>query len=194
MTTAASSSTSMTIAPRELAALRGRPDPPLIVDVRSALEFEGAHIDGARLMPYDEVGARLGDIPESADVVVVCRAGVRSLTVAEALGRAGHRARSLDGGMDAWRAAGLPVREGRKRFPVDRQVQLIAGSMVLAGVALGALVNPWFLALSAFFGAGLVFAGATGTCGLALTLMRMPWNRVHLPGNDAPSPSPEPRR
>jgi hypothetical protein len=56
-------------------------------------------------------------------------------------------------------------------------VQLIAGGMVLAGVVLGAFVNPWFLALAAFFGAGLAFAGATGTCGLALVLMRMPWNR-----------------
>jgi hypothetical protein len=69
------------------------------------------------------------------------------------------------------------VREGRKRLPVDRQVQLIAGSMVLVGVALGTLVTPWFLALAAFFGAGLMFAGATGTCGLALLLLRMPWNR-----------------
>ena len=77
----------------------------------------------------------------------------------------------------AWRRARLPVREGRKRLPVDRQVQLIAGSMVLTGIALGTLVNPWFLAISAFFGAGLTFAGATGTCGLALLLLKMPWNR-----------------
>jgi rhodanese-related sulfurtransferase len=182
MTTAPSPSTSITIGPRELDVLRRQPNPPLIVDVRSALEFEGEHIEGARLIPFEELGARLGDIPESADVVVVCRAGVRSLTAAEALGRAGRRARSLDGGMDGWRAARLPVREGRKRFPVDRQVQLIAGSMVLAGVVLGLSVSPWFLALSAFFGAGLVFAGATGTCGMALMLMRMPWNQLRLPG------------
>jgi hypothetical protein len=67
---------------------------------------------------------------------------------------------------------------GRKRLPVDRQVQLIAGSMVLVGVGLGLTVSPWFLALSAFFGAGLTFAGATGTCGLALVLMKMPWNAL----------------
>ena len=77
----------------------------------------------------------------------------------------------------AWRRARLPVREGRKRLPVDRQVQLIAGGMVLTGLALGTLVNPWFLVISAFFGAGLTFAGATGTCGLALVLLKMPWNR-----------------
>jgi hypothetical protein len=73
------------------------------------------------------------------------------------------------------------VRQGRKRLPVDRQVQLIAGTMVLTGVALGTLVNPWFLVISAFFGAGLTFAGATGTCGLALMLMKMPWNRPTAP-------------
>jgi hypothetical protein len=78
--------------------------------------------------------------------------------------------------VQAWRRARLPLREGRKRLPVDRQVQLIAGSMVLAGVGLGLLVSPWFLGLAAFFGAGLAFAGATGTCGLAMLLMKLPWN------------------
>ncbi len=87
--------------------------------------------------------------------------------------------------MNAWRRARLPMREGRKRLPVDRQVQLIAGLMVLTGVALGTLVNPWFLAIAAFFGAGLTFAGATGTCGLALVLMKMPWNRpLALPSEE----------
>jgi DUF2892 family protein/rhodanese-like protein len=110
--------------------------------------------------------------------VVVCRTGVRATIAAESLARAGRRARVLDGGMLAWRRARLPVHAGRKRLAVDRQVQLIAGSMVLTGVILGTFVNAWFLLLSAFFGAGLTFAGATGTCGLALALMRMPWNRT----------------
>jgi hypothetical protein len=70
---------------------------------------------------------------------------------------------------------------------VDRQVQLIAGGMVLTGFALGTLVNSWFLAISAFFGVGLTFAGATGTCGLALALLRMPWNRPR----PVPSAGPE---
>ena len=80
--------------------------------------------------------------------------------------------------MLAWRRAGLPVREGRKRLAVDRQVQLIAGGMVLIGSALSALVSPWFLIVPVFFGAGLAFAGATGTCWLALVLLKMPWNRM----------------
>ena len=105
-------------------------------------------------------------------------AGRRKDVLEKAAAEQGRRARVLDGGVNAWRRARLPLRVGRKRLPVDRQVQLIAGSMVLLGVGLGLTVSPWFLALSAFFGAGLTFAGATGTCGLALVLMKMPWNAV----------------
>jgi glyoxylase-like metal-dependent hydrolase (beta-lactamase superfamily II) len=176
-----------TIAPRDLDALRGQAAAPFVLDVRSALEFEGESIAGARLIPLDELDARLAEVPDDADVVVVCRTGIRATIAAEALARAGRRPRVLEGGMLAWRRARLPVREGRKRLPVDRQVQLIAGSMVLAGVALGTLVHPWFLAVSAFFGAGLTFAGATGTCGLALLLLKMPWNRPRPAAAEAPA-------
>ena len=110
--------------------------------------------------------------------MVVCRGGIRAATIAEALGRAGRQARALDGGMNAWTREGLPVLKGRKRLPVDRQVQLIVGSMVVLGAALGAFVNPWFLLVSAFFGAGLIFAGASGFCGMAHMLAKMPWNQV----------------
>jgi glyoxylase-like metal-dependent hydrolase (beta-lactamase superfamily II) len=166
-----------TIAPRDLHALLGHEPAPWLLDVRTPIEFESEHIDRAALIPLDELESRLAEIPEHADVVAVCRTGVRATGAAETLGRAGRRARVLEGGMNAWRQARLPVREGRKRLPVDRQVQLIAGVMVLAGVALGLTVSPWFLAVAAFFGAGLTFAGASGTCGLALVLMKMPWNR-----------------
>lgn len=166
-----------TIAPRDLQALRDQGPPPFLLDVRSPLEFEGERIEGARLIPLDQLDAQMDEIPGWVEVVVVCRTGVRATIAAEALARAGRAARVLEGGMNAWRQARLPMREGRKRLPVDRQVQLIAGLMVLTGVALGVLANPWFLAVAAFFGAGLTFAGATGTCGLALVLMKMPWNR-----------------
>lgn len=166
-----------TIAPRDLQMLRDQEPVPFVLDVRSALEFEGERIEGARLVPLDELEHRLDEISDQAEVIVVCRTGVRATIAAEVLARAGCRPRVLEGGMLAWRRARLPVREGRKRLPVDRQVQLIAGGMVLIGIALGTLVHPWFLAISAFFGAGLTFAGATGTCGLALLLLKMPWNR-----------------
>jgi len=165
-----------TITARDLQALREPGPGPLLLDVRSPIEFESERIEGAVNVPLDALDARLDEIPESADLVVVCRTGVRATIAAESLARAGRRARVLDGGVHAWRRARLPLREGRKRLPVDRQVQLIAGLMVLTGVGLGIAVSPWFLAVAAFFGAGLTFAGATGTCGLALLLMKMPWN------------------
>ena len=173
------------ISPREAEFLLTRQPVPFLLDVRSRLEFEGERIDGASNIPLDELSARLGEVPEPAPVIVVCRTGVRATIAAETLGRAGRRAHVLEGGMHAWRRAGLPVREGRKRLPVDRQVQLIAGLMVLTGVTLGAFVNSWFLLVAAFFGAGLTFAGATGTCGLALLLMKMPWNRLSALPADA---------
>jgi rhodanese-related sulfurtransferase len=176
-----------TIAPLDLQALREREPTPFVLDVRSALEFEGGRIEGARLIPLDELEGRLDEVPDDAEIVVVCRTGVRATIAAEVLARVGRRPRVLAGGMTAWRRARLPMREGRKRLPVDRQVQLIAGVMVLTGVTLGTLVNPWFLAISAFFGAGLTFAGATGTCGLALLLLKMPRNRPRPVPSDGPA-------
>ena len=174
-----------TIAPADLQALREEQRDTVLVDVRSPLEFEGNWIDGATNIPLEELDRRLDEIPEQREVVVVCRTGVRATIAAEALARGGRRARVLEGGMQAWRRARLPMREGRRRLPVDRQVQLIAGSMILTGVALGTLVNPWFLGIAAFFGAGLTFAGATGTCGLAHVLFKLPWNRpLAMPAED----------
>ena len=175
-----------TVAPAALQAMRQTGASPFLLDVRSPIEFEGERIEGAALIPLPDLDARLDEVPEQADVVVVCRTGVRATIAADTLARAGRRARVLEGGMNAWRRAKLPVREGRKRLPVDRQVQLIAGSMVLAGTALGAFVSPWLLAIPAFFGAGLTFAGATGTCGLALVLMKLPWNRPVGPAAAGP--------
>lgn len=176
-----------TVTPTELATRLGDAVPPLVVDVRTLLEFQSEHIEGARHVPLESLADHLGELPDGADLVLVCRTGIRATIAAESIARAGRRARVLEGGVVAWRRARLPLREGRKRLAIDRQVQLIAGSMVLTGVILGTLVNPWFLALSAFFGAGLTFAGATGTCGLALVLMKMPWNRpVAVAGEGTP--------
>jgi len=84
----------------------------------------------------------------------------------------------LEGGIDAWRKAGLATVTERRPIEVMRQVQITAGSLVLIGVVLGLLVAPAFLGLSAFVGAGLVFAGASGWCGMARLLALMPWNRL----------------
>ena len=91
---------------------------------------------------------------------------------------AGLTATLLDGGMLAWKKQGLPVVEGKRRLPVDRQVQLTVGVGILTSVGLGLTVNRWFLALAGIFGAGLTYAGLSGTCGLAKALEKAPWNKL----------------
>lgn len=92
---------------------------------------------------------------------------------------------SMSGGIEAWKQASLPVVVNTRvaRISVMRQVQLIIGSFVLIGSALAYFVHPAFVGVAAFFGAGLVLAGATGTCGLALLVERMPWNRAARTGD-----------
>jgi rhodanese-related sulfurtransferase len=85
---------------------------------------------------------------------------------------------SVDGGTQAWEAAGLPIVRGQKTISLERQVRIAAGSLVVLGAVLGYFVHPYFIGLSAFVGAGLVFAGVTDTCGMGMLLARMPWNKV----------------
>ena len=100
------------IAAGELQALLEHGGAPFVLDVRSGLEFASEHIDGAHLIPLDKLPPRRAEVPEGADVIVVCRTGVRATAAAETFGRAGRRTRVLEGGMNAWRRARLSVREG----------------------------------------------------------------------------------
>jgi hypothetical protein len=99
----------------------------------------------------------------------------------------GFQPKILEGGMVAWRKAGLPIKEGKKRLPIERQIQLIVGSGVLTGVLLGVFVNPWFLVIPGFFGAGLTFAGLSGTCALGILLGKAPWNKLAAPSAQSQS-------
>ena len=85
----------------------------------------------------------------------------------------------MRGGIEAWKAAGLPtvVDSARPKLGVMQQTQLAIGIVVVAGTALGAVVDPWFLVIPAFMGSGLIVAGATGFCGLATLIAKMPWNK-----------------
>jgi rhodanese-related sulfurtransferase len=85
---------------------------------------------------------------------------------------------NVEGGTRAWDQAGLPVVRGKKTISLERQVRIAAGSLVLLGAALGYFINPLFIGLSAFVGAGLIFAGVTDTCGMGMMLAKMPWNQV----------------
>lgn len=147
-----------------------------LVDIRAADEFARARVAAAENRPLDALGPIAGDAP----VVFMCRSGMRTGANAEKLaGCCGEgEAYILEGGLDAWRAAGLPTEEDRSQpLEIMRQVQIAAGGLVLAGALLGWLVAPAWFGLSAFVGAGLVMAGATGWCGMATLLAAMPWNR-----------------
>ncbi len=151
-----------------------------LVDVREPVEHAEAHIVGARLIPLGQLEQRVAEIDRSRPVVVMCHAGKRGAEAQAKLAKLGITGvRNLDGGIQGWKSAGLPITESdRKILPLMRQVQITIGLGVLTGVVLSKLVDPNFIYLSAFFGAGLVFAGSTGWCGLAILMSKMPWNRV----------------
>ncbi len=161
-----------------------------LVDVRSPAEFNVSRIAESQLLPLEDVEGRAASLLRDRELILVCRTGNRARTAQATLARAGIRAALLEGGVEAWRKAGLPLVESRPGvLPLDRQVQLGAGSMILAGVLLAALVSPWALVIPGFVGAGLIFAGASGTCGLARVLSLLPWNRAPLTCAVGPTPS-----
>ena len=147
----------------------------LLIDIRDPGEHAREHIAGALLCPLAEVEARdLGDGP----LIFHCRSGNRTALQAERLGAKGSEVYVVEGGIDAWRKAGLPV-VADKSQPIElmRQVQIAAGSLILLGMILAFALSSWFLIVPAFVGAGLAFAGLTGFCGMARLLMKAPWNR-----------------
>ena len=153
----------------------------VLLDVRSPIEFETEHIAGSINVPLDALDSRFDEVPRKGQLLVICRSGKRAERGAYTLMGRGFQPKVLDGGMLAWRKAGLPIEEGKKRLPIERQIQLIVGSGVLTGVLLGAFVNPWFLVIPGFFGAGLTFAGLSGTCALGILLGKAPWNKLESP-------------
>ena len=154
-----------------------------LIDVREADEHARENIPGASLMPLSELGGHLPSVGDADTVIFHCRSGGRTEAAAEHLEPAtGQRAFILDGGIDAWRKTGLPVDKDRRQ-PIElmRQVQIAAGALTLGGVVGGAVLHPALYGIAGFVGAGLMFAGATGFCGMARVLVRMPWNRPRAP-------------
>ena len=151
-----------------------------IIDVRTPAEHGEIHIEGAELHPLDRldadsVKAKFG---ETEAVYVVCRSGNRACKAIDKLESAGLKnAVLVDGGMQAWEASNLPVNRGKKVMSLERQVRIAAGFLVLAGAVLGFVTGvPYWHGLSAFVGAGLMFAGITDTCGMGMLIAKMPWN------------------
>ena len=170
----------MTLTAIEPKALKRRLDEgsAILIDVREASEYAREHIAGARLVPLSAIERHDVEREPGKAVVFYCRSGNRTTVNAGKLLAKDPAACVLAGGVEAWKAAGLPTELDRSA-PIElmRQVQIAADALVLLGVLLGLFVSPWFYALSGFVGAGLVFAGATGFCGMARLLQLMPWNR-----------------
>jgi len=152
----------------------------VLVDIREADEFARRHVTGALSRPLSAFESAHLKIEPEKDVIFTCRSGMRTgANCARLAAAVDGEAFVLEGGLDNWAAAGLPVAENRKApLEIMRQVQLGAGLMVLIGVGLGFAVHPAFFGLSAFVGAGLTVAGATGFCGMARLLALAPWNRA----------------
>jgi rhodanese-related sulfurtransferase len=153
----------------------------VLVDIREADEHARERIPGAQPLPLSRLEEAELALADGHPVIFHCRSGARTLANAPRLaGRVGGACEAfvVEGGIDAWKAAGLPVAVDRSRpIELQRQVQLGAGSLALFGTVAGLTVSPAFFAVPAFVGAGLILAGATGFCGLARLLMRAPWNR-----------------
>ena len=176
-----------TVSPQWLAELCKKGKKIALVDVRTPVEFREMHLEQARNFPLDRLDpvavmqACNGNRDEP--VYVICRSGNRGRQACEKFQAAGFtNVVNIEGGTLACMEAGLPIVRGKTTISLERQVRIAAGLLVLVGIMLGWRVHPIFFALSAFVGAGLVFAGITDTCGMGLLLARMPWNRV----KDAP--------
>ena len=150
-----------------------------LVDVREADEYASERIDGAILVPLSNFDHHQISNNPDKQIILYCRSGNRSAQAATKLLEAGYaEVTHLKGGLMAWRSQGLPVK-ANKNAPISlmRQVQITAGSLVFLGTILSATVSPWFMLLTGFVGAGLMFAGITNTCAMAVLLSKLPYNQ-----------------
>lgn len=171
-------STLTKLTPKDTAA-RVKTGEAVLIDIREPDEYAREHIPGAISLPVSALNE--ADLILDADqrAIFHCKSGMRTDTNCAALAqRVEGEAFMLEGGLDAWRAFGLPTaKDATAPLEINRQVQITAGSLVLFGVLMGWFVAPAWFGVSAFVGAGLMFAGLSGWCGMATLLQAMPWNR-----------------
>ena len=150
-----------------------------VIDVREYSEYEAERIGGTQLVPLSTLEQNAQAIDATRPIFVLCRSGQRAAKAAGRLSQLGFKNLTVvEGGMLAWDAAGLPIEKGKSKvWSLERQVRFTAGLIVLMGVLLAAFVHPYFIALSGFIGAGLVFASVTDTCAMGMMLAKMPWNQ-----------------
>ena len=151
----------------------------LLVDVRTPMEYQAEHIPQAKNIPLDQIESAFDDLKGYERVYVQCQSGNRSSQACQKLEAAQlDNMMNVQGGIAAWKDAGFVTTKGKgSTISLFRQVQIAAGSLILLGVGLFYWGDPRFIWLTAFVGAGLLFAGVTGTCAMGTLLSKMPWNR-----------------
>lgn len=163
----------------DLRGLLDSTNPPRILDVRTPGEFEGVHIAGAYNVPLDLLREHRDEIRSHLDdhVVLVCRSGQRAALAEQTLHDAGlPNVHILDGGMNAWEANNFAVTRGIQRWDLERQVRLVAGSLIALSI-LASIVMPGLKWVGFAIGAGLVFAALSNTCTMGMLLAKLPYNR-----------------
>ena len=153
-----------------------------IIDVRTPIEFREVHAASARNVPLDALDPhaimRARNGAADTPLYVICKGGTRGAKAQQKFADAGFtNVVNVAGGTEAWAEAGLPVVRGKKAISLERQVRIAAGAIVLVGALLGMFVHPYFAGISAFVGAGLMFAGITDSCAMGMLLAKMPWNQ-----------------
>ena len=149
-----------------------------LIDIRDGGEREQLRIPESRWMPLTGLAAGLKGDPDKGIGIFHCQSGRRTHNNKGQLAGVGYaETYVLNGGIKAWKEAGYPTESEKHAIPIMRQVQIVAGSLVVLGVLLGIWVNPWFYTLSGFVGAGLMYSGISGWCGMAMMLGRLPFNR-----------------
>lgn len=169
----------------EQASVLAKENKGMFIDVRSVGEALGEQIPGSVFLPFDLVSRkRLEGLGVGGKTpILVCRSGARAKQAAGALASEMESVAVLDGGLVSWKEAGLPTEAGRRGIPLERQVLVGAGTMMMLFTLLGVLVSPMFFALTIFMAGGMIFAGVTGACGMARILVMMPWNKAPLCGS-----------
>ncbi len=176
--------TTAAISPVKLDELRKTGDDLELIDVRTPVEYREVHVAFARNVPLDQLDPtavmQTRNGAKDDPLYVICRSGSRGEKACEKFHQAGFaNVVNIEGGTLACEQAGLPLVRGKKAISLERQVRIAAGSLVLLGAVLSWWVHPAFIGLSAFVGAGLVFAGITNTCAMGMMLAKMPWNRCN---------------
>lgn len=171
--------TTLTKLTPNVAADRLKSGKAVLIDIREPDEYAREHIPGSISLPVSALDEADLKLDAGQNAIFHCKSGMRTDSNCAVLAQhVDGDAFMLEGGLDAWRALGLPTaKDSKAPLEINRQVQITAGGLILIGVLLGWFAAPAWFGLSAFVGAGLMFAGISGWCGMATLLQAMPWNR-----------------